>query len=860
MGKQKKKNISDKVRNKRKESERKINPFEVKINRQKHDVLGRKISKHDRGMPGLSRSKAIKKRKATLLQEYGQRLKSNKFVDKRFGEHDATLSVEDKMMKRFALERAKGDKVNKYSLNDNEEELTHYGQSLSEIEKFDNPDISDEDDEDQGRIDGKLVSQEHFGGFLENSNYVSVGGGDNKSWKERMEELITKSKKEKHERQMEKEKSLQLTQQLDDDWKSLRFLMASGRNKEDDTVKPKKDDYDIAVRELQFEMKSKPTDRLKTEEELAKEEKERLEKQESDRLKRMQGILEDDEHRSTHLSADDLNDGFALDYKEETIEASDGDEEDKDQQGSGEDEGDGEDNDEIDEEKEEENDEEEDGEKEEIEEEQSEDGDDSDDSYGDLESEDQGSDVEEEDKQKPTLDLKKKKKVMEEARKELPYTFKAPENYEDLLELLQTQTESDQLIIIDRIIKCHHPSLAEGNKQKLESLFSFLVQYYGDLTLQEPPCLSLADKLVPVLYGLTQQSSVPAAIAVLDQIKDRQEEYDTICDKKAGRGLYPGLDTLLLLKLVAVLFPTSDFRHPVTTPTMLFICQMLAQTPVNHERDVAVGLFLCNLCLEYIYLSRRFVPEAINFLHGLLYLASKKDPNKIEPVIPPFKPVGKSINLLEIKKPVKKKIQTQLKMSEVLTTDMDRDALNNDGFRLSVISSTVVLLEQFSAVYDNYPSYQEIFSPIKCQCGKLPVSNYPESLQKQIQRLVNNITDGMETKRKPLLMQKKKPPPLKMFEPKIEEVFDDRKKRKGGSKEINEKQKLVHKYKKEMKGAIREIRKDSYMIAQVQFQEQKEKDDERKRKVKQLYGLLANQEGDYRAMKRNKSHNGNKEK
>lgn len=44
---------------------------------------------------------------------------------------------------------------------------------------------------------GKLVSQEHFGGFLENSNYVSVGGGDNKSWKERMEELITKSKKEK---------------------------------------------------------------------------------------------------------------------------------------------------------------------------------------------------------------------------------------------------------------------------------------------------------------------------------------------------------------------------------------------------------------------------------------------------------------------------------------------------------------------------------------------------------------------------------------------------------------------------------------------------------------------------------------
>ena len=53
--------------------------------------------------------------------------------------------------------------------------------------------------------------------------------------------------------------------------------------------------------------------------------------------------------------------------------------------------------------------------------------------------------------------------------------------------------------------------------------------------------------------------------------------------------------------------------------------------------------------------------------------------------------------------------------------------------------------------------------------------------------------------------------------------FDDRKKRKGGSKEVNEKQKLVHKYKKEMKGAMREIRKDTYMLAQVQHKEQKEK-------------------------------------
>ena len=61
MGK-KKKAVADITRNRKRENgDKKVNPFEVKINRQKHEVLGRKITKHERGMPGVSRSKAIKK-------------------------------------------------------------------------------------------------------------------------------------------------------------------------------------------------------------------------------------------------------------------------------------------------------------------------------------------------------------------------------------------------------------------------------------------------------------------------------------------------------------------------------------------------------------------------------------------------------------------------------------------------------------------------------------------------------------------------------------------------------------------------------------------------------------------------------
>ena len=42
----------------------------------------------------------------------------------------------------------------------------------------------------------KMVSDEHFGGFL-TKKVEGKEGGPQKSWKERMEEIIAKSKKEK---------------------------------------------------------------------------------------------------------------------------------------------------------------------------------------------------------------------------------------------------------------------------------------------------------------------------------------------------------------------------------------------------------------------------------------------------------------------------------------------------------------------------------------------------------------------------------------------------------------------------------------------------------------------------------------
>uniref|UniRef100_A0A453L7T5 Uncharacterized protein n=3 Tax=Triticinae TaxID=1648030 RepID=A0A453L7T5_AEGTS len=90
----------------------------------------------------------------------------------------------------------------------------------------------------------------------------------------------------------------------------------------------KPDAYDKLVKEMVMDQRARPSDRTKTPEELAQEEKERLEKLEKERHKRMLGTAEssdeedDDSEDGDHhmradnskpISGDDLGDSFSFD-------------------------------------------------------------------------------------------------------------------------------------------------------------------------------------------------------------------------------------------------------------------------------------------------------------------------------------------------------------------------------------------------------------------------------------------------------------------------------------------------------------------------------------------------------------------
>lgn len=860
MGKPKKKNrnrkhLADRVAVRKKEKDITSNPFELHFNRQKHHVIGRR-SKQDHGLPGVARTKALKKRKETLLQEYRQQFKNNKFIDRRIGENDPSMAPEDKMVARYAAER-KTKKVNIFNLNE-EEELTHFGQSLSEIEKFDDP--RSDDEEDDGALAGEFMKESHFGGFLtkkENSNIDEKP----KSRKEWIEELISTSKQKKHERQSGKEETQELTDKLDSEWKDVRLLMSAAAKKAQDTqeVPIKADSYDILVRSLKFDGRAKATDRLKTPEELALEEKEKLEKLEADRINRMKGVFEEtskEKRASVHRSADDLEDNFALEdqdsaeapyelrYKdgelvvplkpESTLKETSAVPA-EDEEGSDEDDVPVQEDDEAS---------------------GSEDASDTD-SYRDIHSDDDDDNDDDNNEHKakftkaPSISIKKSDKLqkqarlMQKAREELPYTFPAPEKYDDFADLVSGHTSAEQAVIVERIIKCHHPSLADGNNSKLETLFAILLQHVNDLAAQDPPALGAIDKLVPALYQLTTMSRTNAGKCVLEVIIEKHDDFRKSCKQKFSgvRGDFPTMDTLIFFKLVSTLFSTSDFRHPVVTPTILFMGQILTQCPTKTRRDVATGLYICSLFFEFISYSKRLVPEALNYLCGILSLSIGNDPKSKAPIpiSPPFKIFASPV--LKLEESSSGANPQALKMDEMAT---EHDF--TDEFRMNAVWVCCELLKEFATIYQSVPSFLEIFKPIQVWLGKMELTHYPPVVKETVDALNALLTAPHPLQS--LVRERRKPQSVRFYEPKFEETFTGQK--HGRGKQVGEKQRLLHKYKQEMKGAMREIRKDNQFLARQQLDDTIERDNERKRKVKELYQSLSVQEGDYKKLVKEK--------
>jgi nucleolar protein 14 len=516
-----------------------------------------------------------------------------------------------------------------------------------------------------------MVRFGHFGGFEEDEEKTGK-----KSRNEIMKELIAKSKSHKRERQMIKEQNMDLQEEVDADLDEIRGLlvpmhapstegrmvvnadrlkMISGEieRPSEQPLPPKEeeDDYDRAVKELAFDKRARPSNRTKTEEELALEAKKELEELEAKRVRRMKGIVSDDDEPETtkkrkrdsrNSQADDLGDNDYTEHWQQTVEDEEempltykdgklvnnkifmkpaagesdseeyGSEEESDSDsgsgsGSEEESGDESSSDKESAEKtkskvaKKEYDVEDLGGNVALDSDQGSEssGSDSDDSDDSRDSEqrmleEMATDSESEaEVEKPA---KKKKKIVQEASASLPFTFEFPNNYEEFMDLIKDQSTENQLTIVKRLRILYSVKLAKENKEKMNRLMVILLKHTMDLSNSGSMDLEVIKGFTEHVIELCRQS--PHAFAAWCQsrilfLRDRLNK--NLLSGKKKTSLFPSPGDLLLFKNLARIYSVSDLQHPVMTPVMLLLAQYLEQAPINVDLDVMSGLFICRI-------------------------------------------------------------------------------------------------------------------------------------------------------------------------------------------------------------------------------------------------------------------------
>ncbi|KAF8978069.1 nucleolar complex protein 14 [Entomortierella lignicola] len=901
-----------------------MNPFEMKVTRQKYDVLGRK-TKGVQGKPTLSKQVGEENRRKTLLQELQKKTKAGGVIDKRFGEDDPNMTPEDKMLERFTREkqsRAKGGAM--FNLEE-ESDLTHYGQSLAGLDDFDETELgySDDDEDNRGAISGDIVSHSHFGGFDEAPSEAHQDGRP-KSKAEVMSEVIAKSKFHKHERQKEKEEIDDITKELDDELEGIRGLLgftdqaaeerrpkraplpsqrsAATRaldrieDEEKERMKAEResgildkdfdDSYDKHIRELAFDRRAKPQDRLKTEEEIAQEEVEKLEKAEKARKRRMEGLpSEEDEkeqggykkRRKAVPAADDLDDDFAPENDDEFglgggIDAGETEfkgvkpgrmpskkrravkVDNSESEGS---------ESEVEDESEDEN---EDGEEDGSDDEEDEDeGDDSEDDFSDLDmtmerptaGKGELEDINDMSSSKKSPKSEKKVKANPDATaaaSELPYTFPCPTSLEQFLSIIEHIELKDVPTVVHRIRALHHPKLSPQNKAKMQIFYPILLDYAFQLSASESKYpTAVLNKLVRHIYAMTTQLGDHATECILGFLEAFESDLTKSISSGSSSG-FPSIEKLTFLRILGQIYSTSDFQHQVITPAQFLMSQYLGQCQVSSVKDIASGLMLCNLFLDYQALSKRIVPEAINFLSSsLVYLAPKGtfvDVESLPGLFPIFRIDNSALQLTT----------KDLKSVEVEPLSIDifkmKDAaLEKNSFRVSALSATADLLLKYALLYASASAFKELFNgPIKLLKTLSSVSQFSSSLKSQFDKALDRI-QKLDTfssdSRAPLQLQAHKPVPIASYVPKFEEGYS-LDKHYDPDVERAQAHKLQIQYKKEKKGAIRELRKDAQFVAREKLRVQREKDVEYNSKIKGIMSGLEADQGEKNAEARMK--------
>lgn len=315
---------------------------------------------------------------------------------------------------------------------------------------------------------------------------------------------------------------------------------------------------------------------------------------------------------------------------------------------------------------------------------------------------------------------------------------------------------------------------------------------------------------------------------------------------------------------MSVLFPVTDLRHPVCTPAFVLLTEYLTLCCVRSVRDVLAGVFLCHLALRCVSGSRRYVPEAVAFLSSVLVrctaagseAAHEGARGALRPSqhgVPPSRQIlpmlaaarcPLHVAAADLHRADATVVHGRIPLSRLLTAPAGDHVASELQLRVQLVCTTVRLLRDFAKLYSDCVPRKEVFAlalsatePLREDDGQRgPFGQLVEAFRQAV------LSEGAAVL-VPLQLHRRRAEPIKMFTPKFEAHFDVRTRRTVRTdRDVQEIQRLRHKARRELRGAMRELRKDSAFIAREQLKATLERDRERKERVKRLEHDLSMQQ------------------
>ena len=647
-------------------------------------------------------------------------------TDKRFGENDPTMTPEERMIERFTREKQRKLRSGSaFDLEDDaEDQLTHFGQSLS----LDPENVVDDFQEDGLGSPDEGTSTLKDNLFGHKRRRASTEGNEQdgsenelperkKTKAEVMKEVIAKSKLYKNERQQAKEDNEVLREELDKEMPGLLALLngrqpaqSSPRERENGTTNPERaalisgetklktdKDYDTRLRQMALDKRAKPTERTKTEEEMIENEAQRLQELEEKRLRRMRGEAEDSNDEIAVMDSNSINGegsedddakqfGFSsmgMTQNPETIPGFEDEDEfvlDGDLIASGSELYNSESYEEID------------NQGENI----TEDSEDDDEDFLTTSMPAQGT----EKARNQQLETGDERTSNALTNGSLAFTYPCPSSHEQFREITTNVSIIDLPVVIRRIRTLYHPRLHPENKSKLGAFLLILIDHIVFLA-NEPvaPPYNVVEAIIRHIHSMAKVYPLEAGQGFRSHLRSWHQT----------RPLAPSKGDLVILIAIGAVFPTSDHFHPVATPANLCMARYLSQKVPSSLNELLTLTFIETLCLQYQQLSERYFPEVTNCIVNILYQLAPTNVKQSMPVV--F--YRKTASNLRIQK-ASEHPASSLTFSDLYNQDIGNEKEENckEAVMLAHLALINTLMESWSTKSAAFEIFQTILAPV----------------------------------------------------------------------------------------------------------------------------------------------------